>query len=242
VRFLAAGCVGVAAWCSLGTVGLVGNSTAARLALLPPLWLLPTFILTAHAVLHVGRVASSRLPPLFLSSLAILPWLPVPLPAAALLWTGPLLAVVWAAAARGVIASGPAPAGGKWLTNPRHASATAAILAFAVYMGTAWWLSPVLPEGDEPHYLTITQSLLLDGDLQIENNHARGDYLSYSLHAARPDYLRRGTNGAIYSIHAPGLPVLIAPAFFLSGYPGVIVFLGVVGALGTALVCAWRIG
>ena len=34
-----------------------------------------------------------------------------------------------------------------------------------------------MPAGDEPHYLVITQSLMRDGDLQIENNHTRGDYL-----------------------------------------------------------------
>ena len=30
---------------------------------------------------------------------------------------------------------------------------------------------PSVPSGDEPHYLIITQSLLKDGDLRIENNH-----------------------------------------------------------------------
>ena len=36
-----------------------------------------------------------------------------------------------------------------------------------------------MPGGDEPHYLVITQSLLYDGDLKIENNHQRGDYRAY---------------------------------------------------------------
>src|SRR5262249_17521186 len=71
------------------------------------------------------------------------------------------------------------------------------------------------------------------------------------LNAAAPDYLRRGVNGEIYSIHAPGLAVLIAPAMWLFGYPGVVAFLALVAALSTALVwylayrvtgsaaCAW---
>ena len=36
----------------------------------------------------------------------------------------------------------------------------------------------------------------------------------------KPDYLRRGRDGAIYSIHAPGVSALVLPAFALAGYPG----------------------
>jgi hypothetical protein len=49
--------------------------------------------------------------------------------------------------------------------------------------------------GDEPHYLIITESLLKDGDLQIENNHRQGDYRSFFDGELRPDYLQRGKNG-----------------------------------------------
>jgi hypothetical protein len=55
----------------------------------------------------------------------------------------------------------------------------------------------------EPHYLIITQSLLNDGDLKIENNHAQEDFRSYFGGRLRPDFLRRGQDGD-YSIHAPG--------------------------------------
>src|SRR5947199_249206 len=91
-------------------------------------------------------------------------------------------------------------------------NATGAIVfsAIAFSLG-AWAVAPRQPVGDEPHYLIITQSLLLDHDLQIENNHRRGDYRAYFRGGdMKPDYLNRGANGQIYSIHAPGLPVLIA--------------------------------
>ena len=52
----------------------------------------------------------------------------------------------------------------------------AATIALSCYLIAAWELSPRLPGGDEPHYLVISQSLLLDGDLRIENNHRRRDY------------------------------------------------------------------
>ena len=90
------------------------------------------------------------------------------------------------------------------------------------------------PQGDEPHYLVITQSLLIDHDLKIENNHRRGDYHAYYPVDLKPDYRRRGVDNEIYSIHAPGLAVIIAPAFALLGYPGVPVFLAVVSGLATA--------
>jgi hypothetical protein len=110
------------------------------------------------------------------------------------------------------------------------------MIAAAIYVGAAWRMAPVHPAGDEPHYLIITQSLLYDGDLRIENNHRRGDYRAYTPQEIPPDYLKRGIDGQIYSIHAPGLPALILPAFALAGYRGVIVFLAVLSALGSVLV------
>ena len=159
---------------------------------------------------------------------------PFSIPPAALLWTGPLLAAIWVVSfgasherLRAVRLDG---------SPTRPAPIARRALSLALYGGTALWFSPILPDGDEPHYLILAQSLIKDGDLRIENNHRQGDYLDYSLNAAAPDYLRRGVNGEIYSIHAPGLAVLIAPAMWLFGYPGVVAFLGVIAALSTALV------
>ena len=98
-------------------------------------------------------------------------------------------------------------------------------------------MAPSRPGGDEPHYLIITQSLLRDHDLAIENNHARGDYREYlrgrpveaglpATRAERRDLL----------IHAPGLPALVAPAFLIGGYRGVVVFLLLVSSIAAGLV------
>jgi hypothetical protein len=92
------------------------------------------------------------------------------------------------------------------------------------------------PRGDEPHYLIIIESLLKDGDLKIENNHARGDYRSFLYGDVRPDYLQRGKNGEIYSIHPPGLPVLLLPAYAVGGYLGAVAMLCCLAALAALAV------
>jgi hypothetical protein len=86
-------------------------------------------------------------------------------------------------------------------------------------------------DGDEPHYLMIAQSLLADGDLAIENNYLAREFAPFSHRELRPPFLRRGLDGVIYSVHAPGLPVLLLPAYALGGARGAIVFLGLVAAL-----------
>jgi hypothetical protein len=91
------------------------------------------------------------------------------------------------------------------------------------------------PAGDEPHYLVIAQSLWRDGDLKIENNHARGDYLEYFPGDLEPHYLTRGVDGQIYSIHPIGMPVLIAPVYGLGGYPAVVLAFVLIAAVAAAL-------
>lgn len=202
-------------------------------------------VLAAVAAL-VGFAAARRGAAMAVLVLApvFLPWAPASIPAAFLLWSGPPVLLLWIAFA--AIVAQP------WLNRawvrlrgvtPRSAARLAALLAAVVFGVTAWQVAPSIPSGDEPQYLVITQSLLSDGDLQIENNHRRGDYRAYFDRELEPDYLRRGTDGQIYSIHAPGLPVLIAPAFAVGGYPAAVVFLLLLSAAGTGLAwhLAWRI-
>lgn len=96
--------------------------------------------------------------------------------------------------------------------------------------------------GDEPHYLVITHSLIADGDLAIENNHANGDYRRFFNGELRPDYLQRGANGVIYSIHAPGLSVWLIPGYVLARGLGAVLTMCLLAALAsTALYEAARI-
>ena len=185
----------------------------------------------------VRRAQARRLTPLFLAGARRLSWLPAICPRISRL-DGPRWASgcgspsFWPIAVPFVRAGAPVGVGAP-ATDPKRAPVLAAVAAAALYLAAAWAVSPQLPAGDEPHYLVITQSLLLDHDLKIENNHRRGDYHAYYGGDLRPDYLKRGTDDEIYSIHAPGLSVAVIPAFALFGYPGVIVFLALLSAAAT---------
>jgi hypothetical protein len=244
VSALAAASAGAAAWGSLGTLALSdAGARAVRVGLAPSFWWLAALVALAVVVAWGFRLSPDRAKPLFFSAVLYLPWLPVRLPPALLLWAGPFVWFVWAAIAAAMLSAGAAPAGtGRGLTgvlaNPARAPWVAFVCAAMIYNAAAWRLAPLVPGGDEPHYLIIAQSLWRDGDLRIENNHQRGDYLEYFGGTLRPDYLKRGTDGQIYSIHLPGVPVIIAPVVALGGYRLVTFLLALASAAAAAV--AWR--
>ncbi len=231
---------GGAAWLSQGKLGFA-TADGGRIGVLPVSFTAIALVLLAMAIVFLLARRGASSAPIALLALVVLPWLPIPLPAAFLLWAGPATLLVWCAVALAMLVSLPRPAV-VWTPNrTRLAPQTlAAILAFAVYAISFWQVSPQVPGGDEPHYLVITQSLLKDGDLRIENNHRRGDYRAFFAGELPPHYIQRGRDGEIYSIHAPGLPALVAPVFAIGGYPGVVLMLLVLASLGSAL--AWRLG
>lgn len=95
------------------------------------------------------------------------------------------------------------------------------------------------PQGDEPHYLMVADSLLRDFDLGLERDYAEGRYAAFHDAPLAPHYRVRGRAGAIYSLHALGLSVLILPAWALAGYAGVTVFMALLAALVASEVRSW---
>lgn len=240
----AATCAGTAAWCSSGALALTDvGARAARVGVLPAPWWLLVAIAAAIAIVWAVRLSADRARPLFFSLILCVPWLPVPLPQAALAWTGPVSLGVWAVIAAAIAVAGKATGGRRgaimpWLSTPRPASRVAGVLALIVYLAAFGRIGWMLPDGDELHYLIIAQSLWRDGDLAIENNHARGDYREYVGRDFAPDFLRRGADGQIYSVHLPGEPALVAPVLAVGGHRLVGMTLALVSATATAV--AWR--
>lgn len=235
MALLLAALTGAAAWTSLARVAATGESH--RIFVLPPWWWLPAFIAVAAALTAWRRPAASRLWPLALSAFVFLPYLPGALPAAFLVFDGPVEGFLWAAIAAGLwFATGARSV--PIVSDPRRAPWAAAILAATAY-ATGWWhVGDLLPGGDEPHYLVITQSLLLDGDLRIENNHDRGDYRVYKDQPLKPDFIQRGKDGEIYPMHSPGVSVLVLPAFAAAGYRGAVAAVITMTAAASAL--SWQ--
>ena len=187
--------------------------------------------------------------------LTALPWLPLPLGVAPFAWLGPAAWLPWLGAlAAGVAAlvadrargvrhdagdqRGPVAVTG-WLADRRRGGWLAGALAGAIFAASYASVRTILPGGDEPHYLVIAESLRRDGDLAIDDNHERGDYVGFFRGELTPDYLRRGVDRRIYSIHAPGLPALLLPAYAAFGYAGAIAALLAISAWGLALL--WRL-
>lgn len=237
-----------AAIASQAEIVVVGSEGASfrRISLLPagPAPWVAAAVAVATAALLVWALARfagaaparsvSTAAPLALLGLWVVPLLPVladrwPM---LLLLAGPLRWVVAVVAAGLVL----------WrIERVRLATETAVVrvgpravvgVSLLVFVGVGAYVGRVQGlDGDEPHYLMIAQSLLADGDLAIENNYLAREFEAFSDRELRPPFLRRGLDGVIYSVHAPGLPVLLLPAYALGGARGAIVFLGLVAAL-----------
>ena len=229
--------IGLAVWFAAGHISLAAaDQPSVRLAVPAPWWIALVAIAAAMLVPGWRRRPALAAPAL----LSTLPWLPIPLPAIALIWTGPLAWVPIGLAVLTVAGAGRLRAEGASARLAGHSRRIAAGLTLAMAVAIAWQISPQTPRGDEPHYLIITQSLIKDGDLRIENNHRARDYASYYKAQLAPDMLRRGRDGQIYSIHAPGLSVLVLPGFWLFGYRGAQATVLLIAALCGGLI--WQLG
>lgn len=242
----------LAAWLVPASVHIVAwtSASAERVALLPNLGSLRLPAALGVVAALAGMIVRARygqphfhrlvraLGPLCLLlvwGLPYLPWVPDRFPLLLIL-AGPVRWLIAAAAviACAAIVANQAAAGLKWRAP---GSWIVFGLTLLLYLGLGLRATGRLgPGGDEPHYLVITHSLLVDHDLQIENNHVNGDYRAFFEGLLRPDFLRRGMGRVIYSVHAPGLPALLVPAYAVAGYRGVVVTMCLLSALTALLV------
>lgn len=225
----------VSIWLSAGIV--LGGDTG-RIAALPSIWTLIALLLAATVAARTLKLRASHTWPLAISVLLWLPYLPIPIPPAFLIWEGPVEVIVWIAVAVGLLIAVPirvpsvfvSPSSAPWIAAIFMAVSSAIVFS---------QVRAVIPGGDEPHYLAATQSLLHDGDLKVANNYAAGEYLDYFPGRLEPHFLKRSTSGEIYSIHAPGVSVIVLPLFALAGYLGAVATM--IAFASASAMLMWRI-
>jgi hypothetical protein len=121
------------------------------------------------------------------------------------------------------------------LANAEHVrwSATrAAALAAVVFGFVIVTQMATPPDGDEPFYLLITESIVHDHDLDLSNQYRD---LAHSA-TQRPDLQPElgdpvGKRGEQYSRHEPFLPLLLVPGYIAAGLPGALATIALFGVL-----------
>src|SRR6185436_9222837 len=84
----------LAMWVSFGALSFVdADDQSAYVGVLPPFLWLVALLVAAGAVTIVARPSPRTVAPLWLSAVALLPWLPFPMPLSVFIWTGHLL--IW---------------------------------------------------------------------------------------------------------------------------------------------------
>jgi hypothetical protein len=120
----------------------------------------------------------------------------------------------------------------RWRVLVRHLTPFG--IALAVYLAAFLAMRPPTT-GDEPHYLLVAQSLVLDGDFDLANDYASRErtlevYGAFPLeqwgHAADFD-----GSGLLRPVHGLGVSLLVAPAVSVGGLNGARLVMIVIAAL-----------
>jgi hypothetical protein len=124
---------------------------------------------------------------------------------------------------------------GVWSAFDRLSDRRVALLLGVTMLAVGFVILPydrsVAPTAsDEPHYLIVTQSLVLDHDLDLANDYAGTRYFEFYPEKL-PDIHGIVVGNAIYSIRDLGLPLLSVVPFAIAGRTGVLAMLCLVGAL-----------
>ena len=214
------------AWASVAVVALLATGGAADRPQgtaqgVPSAAAIVLVAAAAVALARTGLMASCSSVAL-VAAPAVLATTGLPIPGIGALTGPPLFALVLAGLALAVVRA-PVPTWRPRILFP---------IALLLYLGVAARVqSRVGPEGDEPHYLMVADSLLRDGDLSLEDDYARGRYRAFHAGELAPHYRVRGRNGEIYSLHAVGLSLLVLPAYAIGGYPAASFFMAFLAAL-----------
>jgi hypothetical protein len=133
----------------------------------------------------------------------------------------------------------------RW-SRGRRTLALAAVLIGAATVVAALLLvrghNPQPYSGDEPHYLLIAGSLVLDGDVDVKNDYLNGRYLTYYPQPIDPHI--NGSHFTVasahwYSQHGVGLPAVLSPGVLIDGPRGATATMALFGMLVLVLSFFW---
>lgn len=114
---------------------------------------------------------------------------------------------------------------------------TAALIAFAFFVFVGRYLpGPAGPQGDEPHYLLIAESLIRDGDVDLKNQFDERAFSKFTSADLEPHTAPGSPAGRLYAIHTPGLSALVAPGYAVAGFAGARAVVSLAMAVAVALV------
>ncbi len=119
------------------------------------------------------------------------------------------------------------------ITRPGLTALAVFLISFAVFASLTGRFANIMgwPTGDEPYYLLIAHSLIHDHDIELTNNFDNRDYWHYYPGELYPRHEAKTTAPGLYSKHAPGVSVIIAPAYALGDWRGSIYLYNFFGAL-----------
>ena len=198
-------------------------------------WLAVSALAALAVTAALARAPSRVRRPLLILALAAAPYAVVALGRAPLLlvFQGPALVVL--AAAVLCVAIARAHRARPFLPAVSGRAAFAAAFAFYAVVGLRL-PGPAGPQGDEPHYLAMAQSLLSDRDLDLADEFANREYASFFAGTLRPHTSPASPPGVLYPLHTPGLPALMLPAYASCGATGARVLIAAVAALAGTVV------
>lgn len=106
-------------------------------------------------------------------------------------------------------------------------------LPLTVYIAILpWSAGQRQPDGDEPYNLLLAHSLAYDGDTNLANNYAAGDWRHFMDRPIAPQPGDpTGPRGELYSRHNSLLPLALVPAYRMAGKTGAQVTMALMTAL-----------
>ena len=119
---------------------------------------------------------------------------------------------------------------------PRLEPVSVLLISFAFFLVVGRFLpGPAGPQGDEPHYLLIAESLIRDGDVDLKNQFDERAFSKFTSADLEPHTAPRSPKEKLYAIHTPGLAALVAPGYAAFGFAGARATVSLVMALVVGL-------